>query len=115
MRFAPGLLATPMRQCDTWHPMEDRARRWARATLLPTFARPCDWAYDGGGRRIVIPIDLTPAQETMLRQEAESLGVPPELLARMAVEDLLDRPHADFQEAARQVLDKNRELYERLA
>ena len=63
----------------------------------------------------MIPIDLTPAQETRLRKEAESLGVPPELLARMAVEDLLDGPHADFQEAARQVLDKNRELYERLA
>ena len=64
---------------------------------------------------MVIPIELTPAQETQLRQEAQRLGVPPEMLARLAVDDLLDRPQADFREAAQRVLDKNRELYERLA
>jgi hypothetical protein len=64
---------------------------------------------------MVIPIELTPAQEIRLRHEAQQLGIPPEVLARLAVEDLLDRPQSDFREAAQRVLDKNRELYERLA
>jgi len=64
---------------------------------------------------MVIPIELTPALETRLRHEAQQLGIPPEMLARLAVEDLLERQQQDFREAAQRVLDKNRELYERLA
>jgi hypothetical protein len=64
---------------------------------------------------MVIPIELTPAQETRLRHEAQQLGIPPEMLARLAVEDLLERPPSDFREAAQKGLDRNRELYERLA
>jgi len=65
--------------------------------------------------RVAIPIELTPAQESRLRVEADRLGLPPEDLARLAVEDLLARPDAEFQEAAERVLEKNRELYERLS
>jgi hypothetical protein len=61
-----------------------------------------------------IPIDLTPAQEAQLRSVAQQLGVAPEALARLAVEDLLGRPQPDFEEASRRVLEKNRELYDRL-
>jgi hypothetical protein len=64
---------------------------------------------------VAIPIELTPAQESRLRVQADRLGVLPEDLARLAVEDLLARPDAEFQEAAQRVLEKNRELYERLA
>lgn len=62
-----------------------------------------------------IPVDLTPAQEDRLRSQAQRLGLSPEELARVAVEDLLDRPEADFEQAARHVLKKNRELYDRLS
>jgi hypothetical protein len=68
-----------------------------------------------GERSMVIPIELTPALETQLRDQAQQLGIAPEMLARLAVEDLLERQLPDFREAAKRVLDKNRELYERLA
>jgi len=64
---------------------------------------------------VAIPIELTPAQESRLRIAANRLGIAPEVLARLAVEDLLARPDADFQDAAHRVLEKNRELYDRLA
>jgi len=64
---------------------------------------------------VAIPIELTPAQESRLRIAANRLGIAPEVLARLAVEDLLARPDADFQDAADRVLEKNRELYDRLA
>jgi len=64
---------------------------------------------------VAIPIELTPSQESRLRMEADRLGVAPEVLARLAVEDLLAQPEAAFQEAARRVVEKNRELYDRLA
>jgi len=64
---------------------------------------------------VAIPIELTPAQESRLRVQANRLGIPPETLARLAVEDLLARPDTEFQEAAERVLEKNRELYKRLA
>jgi hypothetical protein len=62
-----------------------------------------------------IPIDLTPAQEAQLRSVAQQLGVAPEVLVRVAVEDLLGRPQPDYEEVSRRVLDKNRELYDRLS
>jgi aspartate/methionine/tyrosine aminotransferase len=62
-----------------------------------------------------IPIELTPAQEAQLRSVAQQLGVAPEVLARSAVEDLLERPQPDFEEASRRILEKNRELYDRLS
>jgi hypothetical protein len=63
----------------------------------------------------MIAVELTPTQEQQLRNEAQRLGLPPEDLARIAVEDLLDRPGPDFEEAAQHVLQKNRELYDRLS
>ena len=50
-----------------------------------------------------------------LREVASRLGVSPEDLARMSVEELLARPDEKFEEAARHVLEKNAELYRRLA
>ena len=63
----------------------------------------------------MIPVELTPAQEQRLKTEAQRLGLSAEDLARLAIEDLLDRPEPDFEEAARHVLQKNRELYDRLS
>ena len=50
-----------------------------------------------------------------LREEADRLGVAPEELAAAAVIDLLYYEADDFHAAADYVLQKNRELYPRLA
>jgi len=62
-----------------------------------------------------VTIDLSPAQAERLRQEAERLGLAPEDLARAAVADLLATKDDDFEAAAKRVLQKNQELYRRLA
>ena len=62
-----------------------------------------------------LAFDLTPAEAEKLSAEAERLGISPEDLARAALSDLLSAPDADFQDAARRVLTKNRDLYKRLA
>jgi hypothetical protein len=62
-----------------------------------------------------LTIDLSPAQAERLRQEAERLGLAPEDLARAAVADLLGTRGEDFEAAAKRVLQKNEELYRRLA
>jgi len=62
-----------------------------------------------------ITVDLTAEQGSRLREIANSLGVDPEELARAAFADLLGNLPEDFQEAARYILAKNRELYERLS
>lgn len=62
-----------------------------------------------------LAFELPQAQADRLRQEAERLGVAPAELAQAALSDLLAAHDADFEAAARRVLDKNRELYRRLA
>jgi hypothetical protein len=62
-----------------------------------------------------LTINLPPAQAERLCQEAERLGLAPEDLARAAIADLLGVPGDDFQAAAERVLQKNEELYRRLA
>ena len=60
-------------------------------------------------------IELSPAQEERLRQEAERLKITPEELARAALSDLLSERDQDFKVAAERVLQKYSELYRRLA
>jgi hypothetical protein len=62
-----------------------------------------------------ISIDLNEIQIGLLRQTAAKLGVPVEDLARAAVSDLLVAEDDEFAEAARRVLEKNKELYKRLS
>jgi hypothetical protein len=62
-----------------------------------------------------LSIDLSPAQADRLRLEAERLGLTPEDLARAAIADLLATTGEDFKVAADRVLNKNAELYRRLA
>lgn len=61
------------------------------------------------------PIELPEPQADKLRGEAQRLGVRPEDLATAAVVDLLNREDGDFEAAASYVLQKNSELYRRLA
>jgi len=60
-------------------------------------------------------IQLSSAQIERLRLEAERLGLKPEELARAAIVDLLATTGEDFNTAAERVLEKNEELYRRLA
>jgi hypothetical protein len=60
---------------------------------------------------MTIPIELTPVQEDALRSAAQRLGISAENLARLAVEDLLDKPAPDFEATAQRVLERNRDLY----
>jgi hypothetical protein len=62
-----------------------------------------------------LAFELPPAQADRLKQEAARLGVAPDELARAALTDLLANQAPDFEDVARRVLDKNRELYRRLA
>jgi hypothetical protein len=62
-----------------------------------------------------IAIELNTAQVESLRAIAASLGVNAEELAQAAVADLVSPNTDDFESAAARVLEKNRELYRRLA
>jgi hypothetical protein len=62
-----------------------------------------------------IAIELNTAQVESLRAIAASLGVNAEELAQAAVADLVSANTDDFDSAAARVLEKNRELYRRLA
>jgi len=63
----------------------------------------------------VLSITLTDERAQQLDALSKELGLPPEELARVAIEGLLSRPRPDFETAAKQVLEKNAELYRRLA
>ena len=62
-----------------------------------------------------ISFNLNDEHSKRLQQRASELGVDVQELARAAINDLLARPHEDFESAAKQVLEKNRELYRRLS
>jgi hypothetical protein len=61
-----------------------------------------------------ISLDLPDSQSQALAEAAQRLQVRPEDLAAAAVRDLVTQS-SDFDSAAKRVLDKNRELYRRLA
>ena len=62
-----------------------------------------------------VSVELSPADTERLHDKASQLGVTPERLAHAAISDLLARERGDFEAAAKRVLEKNRELYRRLA
>ncbi|MBI4331801.1 MAG: DNA-binding protein [Chloroflexi bacterium] len=62
-----------------------------------------------------ITVDLSGEPLERLREMSARLGVSPEDLVRVSVEELLTRPDKDFQRALEYTLKKNRELYRRLA
>lgn len=62
-----------------------------------------------------LAIELSESQAEQLRAEAGRLGLEPTQLALAAVSDLLSAQGPDFESAARRVLEKNKELYRRLA
>ena len=62
-----------------------------------------------------ITIPLSDERVAQLRVWAEEAGLPPEEFLRRRIEQLLDRPNQQFQKAADYLLQKNAELYRRLA
>ena len=62
-----------------------------------------------------ITILLSDERIAQLREIARRYQVSTEDLARVGVEELLARPEDKFQQALHRVLDKNAELYRRLA
>jgi hypothetical protein len=62
-----------------------------------------------------ITIPLAHDRAARLRAWAEQAGLTPEEFLRRRVHELLDRPDEQFTQAAAYVLEKNAELYRRLA
>lgn len=64
---------------------------------------------------MTIAIKLTAQQAEALAQKARQLRVSETDLAAAAVRDLVSLDNADFEAAATRVLNRNQELYRRLA
>jgi hypothetical protein len=62
-----------------------------------------------------ITLDVPTNLESQLEDIAARLSVSVNELAEAAVRDLIGRPAEDVERAASKVLEKNRELYRRLA
>lgn len=61
-----------------------------------------------------ITIDLSDQHATQLRTIAEALGIEPDKLAQALLADWLVQPQDDFRKAAAHVLQKNKELHQKL-
>jgi predicted transcriptional regulator len=61
-----------------------------------------------------LAIKLTAEQERRLTAIAERLSVSPAVLAEAAVRELVAQPDAESERIFKRILEKNRELYERL-
>ncbi len=62
-----------------------------------------------------ITVTLSEDRLKKLQELAKQFRIAPEELLRVSVEELVTRPQADFQKALGYVLEKNKELYRRLA
>jgi hypothetical protein len=62
-----------------------------------------------------ITITLPDERWIQLKEKAADLGITPEQLVSLSVEELLARSDHQFRQAVERVLDKNQELYKRLA
>ena len=62
-----------------------------------------------------ITITLPNDRFRVLEKMSKRLNLAPEELARLSVEELISRPDESFQDAMKYVLEKNAELYQRLA
>jgi len=62
-----------------------------------------------------IRIPLADDQMAQLREVAERYGIAPEEIARLSLEDLLSRSDESIQAQINHVIEKNKELYQRLA
>lgn len=64
---------------------------------------------------VTITVTLSEDRLQKLQELAKQFRIAPEELLRVSVEELITRPQADFQKALGYVLNKNQEIYQRLA
>jgi len=64
---------------------------------------------------ITITVSISDDRMQKLRERASHYHVAPEELVRVSLDDLLARSEEDFRQAVEYVLNKNTELYQRLA
>ena len=64
---------------------------------------------------MTIAIKLSDAQERRLSEIAARLNVAPETLAQAAIRELVEESSGDFDTVTARLLEKNRDLYERLS
>jgi hypothetical protein len=62
-----------------------------------------------------ITLQLDDAKAEALRRRAARFGLQTEQFLTASIDDLISQPDMDFDQAASRVLNKNRELYRRLA
>jgi hypothetical protein len=62
-----------------------------------------------------LTITLSETQRSELERAAKRLGVSEEDLIRASISELLSKPEAEFERTVSYVLQKNAELYRRLA
>ncbi len=62
-----------------------------------------------------ITVPLADEELAELKKRASNYGVAPEALAHSAIQEMLKRSDQEFQRAMDYVLQKNKELYQRLA
>ena len=62
-----------------------------------------------------ITVPISDDRLAKLKEIAARFNITPEDLVRVSIDELLTRPEEAFQQAAQYVLDKNSELYRRLA
>jgi hypothetical protein len=62
-----------------------------------------------------ITISLPETQLAKLEELAGRLGISTDELVRFTIEDLLHQPDDAFEKASKYVLEKNQDLYQRLA
>lgn len=60
-------------------------------------------------------IDLTEELANQLKSAANKLGIQPEELIQIGIQEKLEQLDQEFQQASTYVLRKNKELYQRLA
>jgi len=63
---------------------------------------------------MTLAIQLSEDQERRLAEIAGRLNVPAESLAEAAIRELVAQSESNFDQVATRLLEKNRELYERL-
>ena len=64
---------------------------------------------------VSISIELTDEEAARLRERASSRSVAAEQLAAAVLRDGLNEPADEFENLAERIIDKNRELYSRVA
>ena len=62
-----------------------------------------------------ITIQIDDEKASILREKEKRYGLRPEQFITASIEDLIGQPDPDFDQAAKRVLKKNKELYNRLA